>query len=83
MTIYDIVKKLVGNIEPVGCTQTDNVRFENLENMTTLVELLLTDIDDVAYYFKDRHEDSLLKASKFASKFLNQIELRSKENIGE
>ena len=93
MTVYDIVKKLVGSIEPIGETQTDNVRFENLEYMTTLIELLLTDIDDVAFYFRDRdielwyqgyrHEDSLLKASKFASKFLDQIGLRSKEGIGE
>jgi len=73
MEIYDVVKKLVGEIEPVGETYTDNARFENLKVMTDLVEKLLTDIADVATYEKDRHEYSRKRAGEFADKFLRSV----------
>jgi hypothetical protein len=36
MEIYDVVNKLVGPIMPVGKTETDETRFENLRVMTEL-----------------------------------------------
>lgn len=72
-TIYEVVKKLTGNIEPIGETQTDAIRLENLKTMTEVVNKLLTDIDDVAYHHKDSHEFSRKQAGQFAKKFLDQI----------
>ena len=57
MEIYDVVKKLVGKIDPIGETNTDNQRFENLKVMTELVDNLLTDIACVRME-KGRHEYS-------------------------
>ena len=32
--VYKVVKKLIGEIDPIGETQTDDERFENLKAMT-------------------------------------------------
>lgn len=63
MELYDVVKKLLGEIEPVAETNTDNARFENLKATTELVDKLLTGIGGVAYGFKNRHEYSVKRAS--------------------
>ena len=41
MEVYDVVKKLIGPIEPVGESHTDEKRFENLKALTELVDSLL------------------------------------------
>lgn len=70
MTLHEVVQKMIGPIRPVGDSNIDRERFENLKQLTELVDKLVTDIDDVAYYFKDRQEHSLKQASDFASNFL-------------
>jgi hypothetical protein len=72
MTLHEIVKKLVGEIDPVGETNTDNARFENLKTLTNLVDHLLGDIDRVAGK-RIRHEYSMKRAGKFACDFFDQI----------
>ena len=72
MTNTDVVKKLIGNINPVGETNTDNQRFENLKEMCELVNNLITDIDDMAYRNKCSHEYSVKRASEYASNFLTK-----------
>lgn len=72
MEIIDIVKKLIGEIEPIGESHEDEKRFENLKVMTKLVDDLLTDIDRVSCD-KDRYEASRKKAGKYASDFLDRI----------
>jgi hypothetical protein len=67
--MYEIAKKLIGEVYPVGETNTDNVRYENLKDMTQLVEELLVDIRTVARE-KNRPEHSIQRAGKFASIFL-------------
>ena len=67
--IYEVVNKLVGPIEPVGETNTDNERFENLENMTALLDCLMADVADIARFNKDREEYSMNKAGKHAHSF--------------
>lgn len=69
--IYRVVKKLVGEIEPIGSTEVDNKRFENLKTMTTLVDKLVIDIDIVAMRRED-HQYSVSKAGKYASDFLTK-----------
>lgn len=72
MEIVDVVRKLIGAIEPVGETQTDNKRFENLRAMTALVDELLNDLNDVSGC-KICHEHSKKKAGEFAHGFLKNI----------
>lgn len=70
MDIYEIVRKLVGDIEPIGETNSDNFRFENLKVMTKLVNKLIADISYVAEN-KNRQEYSVQRAGEFADTFLN------------
>lgn len=66
MDYHEIVKKLVGRIDPIGESNTDEKRFENLKQMTALVNKLIQDIDSVGYDNKDSKEFSLVEAEKLA-----------------
>jgi len=72
MEIYDVVKKLLGEIEPVGETHVDDKRFENLSATTLLVDKLLFDISQVAVS-ASRQEYSMSRAGKHAEQFLKDI----------
>lgn len=78
MEIVDVVRKLVGAIEPVGETHSDSQRFENLRAMTALVDELVNDLNDVSRN-SVCHEHSKKKAGEFARGFLKTIgeDLRS------
>lgn len=65
MEIADVVRKLVGAIEPVGETHTDSERLDNLKFMTALVDELLADLNDISGY-RVCHEYSKKKAGEFA-----------------
>lgn len=71
MTTHEVVQKLIGSITPVGETNTDNTRYENLKAMTELVTLLVTEIDEVAM-LKDRHQFSVGRAGEFAHRYLTK-----------
>lgn len=73
MELYDVVMKLIGEIEPVGETHEDNHRFENLKNLTELVDRLLGDIQDVADTNVGRVEFSLSRAGKMCENFLHNV----------
>ena len=72
MNIYEIAKKLIGETTPVGETQTDERRFENLKTLIDLFDQLSEDIMIVARD-KDRAEHSISKAGKAAYAFLCDI----------
>ena len=74
MTYTEIVEKLVGKISPVGEASENNIRFENLKQMCKLVNNLVTEINYVAYYYKDRQEHSMKIMGEYAKNFLT-IEL--------
>ena len=71
MEMYDIVKKLIGEVQPIGETNTDNTRYENLEVLTDLTEKLLTDIFSVGDG-RFSHEFSLRRAGQYAASFLER-----------
>lgn len=73
MTLYEVVIKLIGPVNPVGETNKDEERFLNLQAMTELVDKLLTDIDTVAYKNREKVEFSRKRAGEFAKKFLDKI----------
>lgn len=73
MEIYDVVKKLTGEIEPVGETTEDNRRFENLEAMIKLAKAIHHDIDYLADEYSDSHEFSLKRVGSFANKYLDDL----------
>jgi len=71
--MIDIVMKLVGEIDPISETATDEIRFKNLKVATKLVIDLISKIDDVGYYNKDSHEFSRIRASKHVAEFYDKI----------
>lgn len=71
-SIIKIVEKLVGEINPVGETNEDEVRFENLKVMCDLANNLISKIDDVAYKNKDSYEFSIKRSAEYAEKFLTE-----------
>lgn len=73
MDLYEVLKKLTGPVRPVGETNEDDRRFENLKALTDLVGQLLTDIDQIACRNKSRPEYSLKRAGEHCSKFLDEI----------
>ena len=75
MTISEIVKKLIGSIDPIGETNQDEVRFENLKDLILLVDILISDINRVAMN-KGRVEYSMNKAGERASKFLDDLGIK-------
>ena len=70
MDIHEIVVKLIGPINPVGETNEDNRRLENLKEMINLMNQIHTDIDNVVYLNKDCHEFSKKKAAELADRSL-------------
>ena len=72
MTNTDVVKKLIGSINPVGESDTDDERYENLKEMCVLVDNLITHIDDMAYLNRHLQEYSVKRAVKYASTFLTK-----------
>jgi len=68
----EIVMRLVGPIDPIGETNTDNARFENLKVLCELVDDLVSAIDGVAYKHKDSYEYSRKRAADYASNFMTK-----------
>ncbi|MDD5353506.1 MAG: hypothetical protein PHS93_10120 [Candidatus Omnitrophica bacterium] len=69
---YEIVIRLIGKIKPIGKTNIDNERFENLKAMCDLVDKLLTDISAVVPY-KERQEFSMKRAGEYANNFFTNL----------
>lgn len=69
MELIDMVRKLIGPIDPVGETHTDGERFENLKVHCDLVGELMRDIYKTRDY-RDKVEYSMKRAGEFAQKEL-------------
>jgi hypothetical protein len=72
MTIHEAVKKLVGEIDPVGETNEDDRRFENLTTLCTLIDDLKEDVECVARQ-KHNYQFSVQRAGREASSFLEKL----------
>ena len=69
-TITEVVKKLVGEIQPYGASDIDDKRFESLKTICEVVDNLVIEIDRVAYENKDRQEFSMKQMADYASNFM-------------
>lgn len=66
--VYDMIKTILGEIEPVGEICEDDKRFGNLKETCDLVESLVADIKVVSVIGGG-------EAENFANKFLNEIKV--------
>ena len=72
MTNYDVVKKLIGKTEPIGESNQDSQRYENLLELIILTSQLIRDIRSAAD-FSDRQEFSMKKIGDRANKGLQEL----------
>lgn len=72
MTYSDIIHKLIGKVVPIGETNTDKQRLENLENMITVAESLLSEIEIVSS-MSHRNEHSIVQAQHKAKEALTRF----------
>ena len=71
-SIYDLVYKVIGEINPVGDSAIDAERKENLKEMIELVERLFFDLHGVACeMFSDK--ESIIELSEIANNGLKEI----------
>lgn len=73
MDVAEVVRKLVGPIEPVGETHTDDKRYENLKAMTQLLDTLIFEVSEVARNNRGGQEYSRNRAGMLAQEFLNEL----------
>ena len=73
--IYDVVKRLLGEIEPQGEANIDYIRLENLKDTISLVERLINDIILVARH-KDVWQHSISECGKNADEFITRLKER-------
>lgn len=69
---YDIVRRLVGDIEPTGDHGVDQRRLENLRELATLVDRLLHDIVHVSSA-STRLEASMKAIGVAAEEFIEEV----------
>lgn len=72
MTLYEIVAKLAGPIQPVGETREDTERLANLGHITDLVDELVRDLHKAAVA-KNRPESSMRAIGKLAAQALGDL----------
>lgn len=78
MTNHEIVKKLIGEIRPVGDSHIDKERLDNLKNMCVLVNNLVLDIVDMAHMNRGAYQHSVKLSVNQADYFILEL----KEIIG-
>jgi hypothetical protein len=76
MNYTEIVKKLIGKINPIGETNTDAERFENLKEVCKLIDELHIEIDDIAYRNKDSKEFSVKRSVDYINQFLDNLGIK-------
>jgi len=72
MELNEIIKKLVGEIKPIGESTEDTQRFGNLTVMCDLIVKLVDEVYEVAEN-KNRTEHSMKLAGIFADRFLSEV----------
>lgn len=61
----DLIMRLNGEIEPIGETNTDNHRYDNLTRLQNVLDLLMIEMSDICLYC-NRPEYSMSKSGKQA-----------------
>ena len=75
--LYIAVKRLVGNINPLGCSSRDEERLENMKFACGLVNSLLVDIYDVVSINRGSYEHSVKEIANYAEKFIDDLGIQN------
>lgn len=70
--IYEVTQRLCGEIEPVGDSNIDRIRLQNLKDTIDVTESLIQDIIDVSKN-KVRYESSMKVSGNTANSYLKEL----------
>lgn len=73
MKYADLIDKFVGPVNPIGETNEDDRRFENLKLLCDLTHLTIDKLVDVRENSKNREEYSIKRAFHLADEALRTI----------
>ena len=74
LSISEIVNRLFGDIFPVGETNEDNIRYENIHNYYEALSYIISCLR-IASNYKDRSEHSMQKIGKQCYDILREFDL--------
>ena len=74
MSITDILKKILGEIEPYGDTRIDEERYKNIPNYEEALDFIINKLKASAK-LKDRPEYSIHKIAAECEDVLNEYEI--------
>jgi hypothetical protein len=74
--LHEVVTKLNGSIYPIGETQADDIRYENLEALIVLIDRLLSDIDNVYTINKRAQEFSKKRAAERVGNYFDSLGIK-------
>jgi hypothetical protein len=72
MDYYEVVKKLIGTIEPIGDSSIDERIFKNLKKMIDLVDMMIIDLEEIVP-MRFRQEASIKKAGLEVNRYFNGL----------
>lgn len=70
-TICEVVRNLVGNIYPSGCSTRDKESNRNLTELVKVLEMLSNDINNVKMLNEGCYEHSVKEGYEIASKYID------------
>lgn len=76
-TIYEVLKKLIGNIEPVADSNIDEKNLENINKFIFIFKEMHSMIDDIAYKHSNSPYSSAKKIGLIAKKQLDSMNIQS------
>lgn len=71
--LKELIQNLVGPIMPTGCDSEDRNRLENLKIYGELIDSMVIDLDNIVFYYRDHHEESIKNLVKQANIILDGI----------
>ena len=73
--IYKVCMKLIGPVRPVGVSETDEERLENIKVLCELQSMLLGTILEIESRYSNYKEASIHRCADYAHKHLKSIGL--------
>ena len=73
MTNYDVVRRLIGRVVPVGDSNLDVERLANMQQLIELAENIIGDISNVADEYKDSYCASEKRIGNLADEFMKDL----------
>lgn len=70
--VYQVIKSLTGEIDPIGETHVDTKRLENLKNTIKIADMLIYDIAHVSRFI-GQYQASMKEAGKAAQVYLDDL----------